>query len=482
MSSTPHPRKGTSRRDAGSPVNGSHSPRTPHQPPHAAVERELRRPVPSASTTGASHYIPTATYGSAHRSSRPHRGTQGRADGGGPNVTRRGAIALFGVATLGASGFWFVNSRPVLVKVNGQEMKVAKGATLEQVGKAASLSPNAGNLVSVSGRVLEQGKGHAFSARVNDADLDQGQIDSYRAKAGDDIQISDGADQVEEYAATTREVQPKLLMQGGYGAVAYVSQWGRPGRVETRTGVQSKETADATVEEVRDCIVFLHNVKPDNDQKLVALTFDDGPSEYTQRYLDILNQYGARATFFSLGSQIAAYPELSKAVVAQGSQVASHSYTHPELPGLDQAALQEELGKTFDAIRNTDGVSTTMIRPPYGAFKESTWLKSGGLLSCSVLWNQDSEDWRRPGAEAIASNALSGIAPGSIILMHDGGGNRDQDIEALPTIISSLQGQGYTLVTLNELLASDSSIPDDIKTGNATLPEGCVWPTEIGDA
>lgn len=479
MSSTPHPRKGTTRRDADSLARGSQA--HAQQRHHTSHDGEHRR-QPTATSTGASHYIPTATYGSAHRSSRPLADPRDTAAPGGPNLTRRNAIALAVVAALGGGGVWFATSRPVQVKVNGQGLKVTRGATLEQVRDAASLSPNAGNLVSVSGKVLEQGKGFALSARVNGADLDQDQIGSYRAKAGDDIQIGDGADRSEEYSATTREVQPKLLMQGGYGAVAYVSQWGRPGRVETRTGTTSGETADTTVDEVQDCVIMLHNVKPDNDQKLVALTFDDGPSEYTQRYLDILNQYGARATFFNLGSQVAAYPDLSKAVVAQGSQVASHSYTHPELPTLDEATLRDELKRTFDAIRDTDGVGTTVIRPPYGAFKESTWLKSGGLLSCSVIWNQDSEDWRRPGADKIAANALNGIAPGSIILMHDGGGNRDQDVEALPTIISSLQGQGYTLVTINELLASDSSIPDDIKSGNATLPEGCVWPTELGDA
>ena len=96
-----------------------------------------------------------------------------------------------------------------------------------------------------------------------------------------------------------------------------------------------------------------------------------------------------------------------------------------------------------------------------------------------MLWNQDSLDWKRPGADAIVQNSLKGITSGSIILMHDGGGNRDQDVEALPTIIETLQGEGYEFVTVTELMKSDSSIPEDIASGNATMPEGCVWPTEI---
>lgn len=100
-------------------------------------------------------------------------------------------------------------------------------------------------------------------------------------------------------------------------------------------------------------------------------------------------------------------------------------------------------------------------------------------MSVSVLWNQDSLDWELPGVEAIVGKALNSIQPGSIILMHDGGGNRDQDVEALPQIIEQLQGAGYRLVTLSELLASDPDIPADIAGGNAQMPEGAVWPTEI---
>lgn len=79
-------------------------------------------------------------------------------------------------------------------------------------------------------------------------------------------------------------------------------------------------------------------------------------------------------------------------------------------------------------------------------------------------------------------NSLANVRSGSIILMHDGGGNRDQDVEALPKIIESLQGAGYTLVTIDELMASDSTIPKSIQSGNAKMPKGVTWPTELGDA
>jgi peptidoglycan/xylan/chitin deacetylase (PgdA/CDA1 family) len=269
-------------------------------------------------------------------------------------------------------------------------------------------------------------------------------------------------------------------MDGSWGSVTYIAQWPKAGITETRVGKISGETVEGeVVQEVQNCIVKCTMVTPDNGQKLVALTFDDGPSAYTQKYLDILAQYGAKATFFVLGDNIGNYPEAAKAIVSSGNQIASHTGSHSELTTLDAATLQQELRETFDKINTTTGVQTTIFRPPYGEFTQRTWLNSGGVASVSVLWTQDSLDWKLPGASAIVSNCLSNITSGSIILMHDGGGNRDQDVQALPTLISTLQEQGYTLVTLDELLASDSSIPADIASGNATMPADATWPTEL---
>ena len=96
-----------------------------------------------------------------------------------------------------------------------------------------------------------------------------------------------------------------------------------------------------------------------------------------------------------------------------------------------------------------------------------------------MLWNQDSLDWKRPGVDAIVANATKSVTSGSIILMHDGGGPRDQDVQALPQIIEKLQADGYQFVTVSELMQSDSSIPADIAAGTATMPDGSTWPTEI---
>ena len=168
-----------------------------------------------------------------------------------------------------------------------------------------------------------------------------------------------------------------------------------------------------------------------------------------------------------------------QAIKNQGSQVASHTQNHEQLTLLDPDALRSEVTQTFSAISSAGGGDTTVLRPPYGALDTSTWAASGGTFSASIIWNLDSLDWELPGVDTIVENCTLGVTSGSIILMHDGGGNRDQDVEALPRIIETLQGQGYELVTINELLATDSRIPESVASGNATIPEGHVWASEV---
>lgn len=391
-------------------------------------------------------------------------------------------IVVFIVLALMAGGGAFLwLTRPVSVTVNGDVYQESPSSTIADLVRRHQIKVTAGNYLDVTGEVMREGAGTPYTATVNGTELSQDQDSSYQVHAGDNVEISDGADVTEPYASTTQTIQPKLNMKGGAGSVAYVSQWGQVGTVETRTGSESGKTADVTTQDVKDCIVTLHNCSPTDGQKLVALTFDDGPSEYTQRYIDILNRYGIKATFFNLGQNIREHPELAKAIVDSGNQLACHSDTHPQLSKLDAASLQQELTKSFGAIKDATGVETTMLRPPYGDFLESTWLKTNGLISYSITWTQDSKDWEHPGVNAIVSNALAGVTSGSIILMHDGGGNRDQDLEALPKIIEQLQQQGYKLVTIDELLASDSSIPTEVASGDAKMPDDAVWPTEIGD-
>ncbi len=192
----------------------------------------------------------------------------------------------------------------------------------------------------------------------------------------------------------------------------------------------------------------------DTTQLEVALTFDDGPNPYyTPEVLDVLQRYKVKATFFCVGSLVTAYPGLVQQEYAAGHTVGNHSWSHPQLPLLSGTQIQRQLGNTSNAIKKILGVPPTFFRPPYGAYdgKVLTLMNSMGLTT--VMWNVDPRDWSRPGTNVIINRVVYQTGRGSIILMHDGGGNRSQTVMALPSIIENLRSQGFTFVTLPQLVA-----------------------------
>ncbi|HEY9705119.1 MAG TPA: polysaccharide deacetylase family protein, partial [Allocoleopsis sp.] len=196
----------------------------------------------------------------------------------------------------------------------------------------------------------------------------------------------------------------------------------------------------------------LKELVPQNKEKVIALTFDDGPwLPYTEQILDILQQNKIKATFFMVGNVVKEYPEVAKKVVNQGHAVANHTWHH-WYHKMSPDVAKSEIEKTKDIIYKTTGATTTIFRPP-GGFKDN------GLVSYAhktkhfvAMWSSDSMDFRRPSPDRLAKNALSNARPGGMILMHDGGGNRANTVKALPTIISSLRSQGYRFVTVPQLL------------------------------
>ena len=396
------------------------------------------------------------------------------------------AALIVGLAVIAAfvgGGILFWTHRSVRLTVNGSEEKVRVGTTLDGLYDELGISTKAGNYIAVDGQLIEEEKGYAYTASVDGKKLTRRQANEYRVRGGETVEFADGGDRMEKYDTEYREVQPKLIFEGSWGSVSFVKQWGKMGTLEMRTGKESGRTAEGKwVEEMQDCIVTTKNIEPADGKKLVALTFDDGPaSTYTEEYLRILDEHGAKATFFNLSENEGELPELARKVAESGNQICSHTYRHQQLSTLGKEDLLFEITSAHDSIKSIAGVDTTVIRPPYGDFNQNCWLLSGGTISASVIWNQDSLDWSLPGSDAIVQNALAGVQSGSVILMHDGGGDRSQDLDALPQIIERLQADGYQLVTLSELMASDPDIPSEVAAGNASMPEGALWPTEIGE-
>jgi peptidoglycan/xylan/chitin deacetylase (PgdA/CDA1 family) len=192
----------------------------------------------------------------------------------------------------------------------------------------------------------------------------------------------------------------------------------------------------------------------DPDDPCVALTFDDGPHPpYTGRILDILDAYAVPATFFCVGLHAAGHLEELARMRKSGHRVGNHTWSHPFLPDLSSAELEEQLQRTDDALEAGVGPAPgRLFRPPYGSGTPEVFARlRDDPATTVVLWGVDTIDWAMPGADAIASSASDQARPGSIVLMHDGGGDRSQTVEALPAIIENLLGRGLRLVTVDEL-------------------------------
>jgi len=183
--------------------------------------------------------------------------------------------------------------------------------------------------------------------------------------------------------------------------------------------------------------------------KMVALTFDDGPSIYTPQVLSILNRHGVHATFFEIGRQVGPLAATSRAVIRDGDVIGDHTWSHPDLTVQNTAA---QVRPTQAAIYNATGFRPCLLRPPYGIAPAGVVgvVRSLGLLT--IQWDVDPADWSRPGASVIAQRVLSAVRPGSIVIMHDGGGDRSETVGALGTIVPTLLGRGYHLVTVPQLL------------------------------
>ncbi|MCC6755140.1 MAG: polysaccharide deacetylase family protein [Solirubrobacterales bacterium] len=183
-------------------------------------------------------------------------------------------------------------------------------------------------------------------------------------------------------------------------------------------------------------------------RRRVALTFDDGPSDYTPDVLRILKRKHARATFFMLGQQVASYPSFARRVLALGHEIGNHSYDHDLLPG------GSNIRRATRRIRQVTGFRPCLFRPPYGAVSSSLKQSVRQDRMKVVNWDVDTTDWKLPGSAAIRSTIVNQARPGSIVLMHDGGGPRGGTVDALAGAISGLRHRGFRLVTVSQLLGN----------------------------
>ncbi len=190
---------------------------------------------------------------------------------------------------------------------------------------------------------------------------------------------------------------------------------------------------------------------PTTGNKVIALTFDDGPGPYTAHLLDVLDQYGAKATFFLIGSKVSSQANVVRSIHARGHQLGNHSWSHPELPKLPVDQIAGEIDRTNDAIKQATGVTPAILRPPYGAVNGVVLeqLRLRGMSS--ILWSVDTRDWADRNSDIVCSRAVAGARPGAVILMHD---IHQTSVGAVPCILSALKQQGYSFVTVQGLIGN----------------------------
>ncbi|CAN5667863.1 hypothetical protein BH18ACT17_BH18ACT17_01200 [soil metagenome] len=341
------------------------------------------------------------------------------------------------VMVLAASGTSTVDATPtppppVRIRLDREVRAVPQGTTFGAFASGEGLHARDGRLLSVSGAVLER---HISEGRI---ELNGATPDARHLLAsGDRISLVVGEDRTEGTRRSTTALP------------------GRSNAFVQRTLATFTVTEIVTVGRISGELVDVRveATEPAHVPDAVALTFDDGPwPSHTEATLRVLRRERVHATFFMVGSLAASHPDLVRSVLRDGHVVANHSLSHPIDPAfamLPDRRVQAEIAEATEALRSA-GADPTLFRPPGGSYDDGVLLEAWRQRERVVMWSVDPHDWdagRTP--KQIARYVLRRVRPGSIVLLHDGGGDAAQTIEALPKIIRGIRKMELELVTLD---------------------------------
>ena len=320
----------------------------------------------------------------------------------------------------------------ISVTIGGRAEHVAPGTTLAQAAALYRLQPRPGDLLDVSGKVLRVG---AFpGGLLLDGRRAPGRT---RLRSGARITVVAGRDRQE---GLRREVLPVPV---GMPSNPQFVLSRTPGVEVVVRGAVSHELVSAR---------FRPDAGRERVQRAVALTFDDGPSPvYTPRVLAVLRRLHVPATFFTIGFQVDMYPQLVALERKAGMVVGNHTYNHPEVPPfaqLPRRLVVDEIALGAESLARA-GVRPQLLRTPAGSVSPAVVRYAQSLGERIVLWSVDPGDWR-PGATAkrIKRDVLAAVRPGSIVILHDGGGDQSATVAALPGIIKGIRRKGLRLVAI----------------------------------
>jgi len=345
----------------------------------------------------------------------------------------RAVLSALAIVVLAAAGvalyFSFWREDTISIRVRGLEEAVTQGTTLVEAAERFGLRPASGDLLDVQGGVLKRG---AFPGRLL--------LNHEVAAAPSELEEDDRLRVVDGESRREPTMHVFVRVPGGIPANPQFTLARAPGVEIERGRLSGKVDPDAT-----------HPSGPWRTPQAIALTFDDGPSPDTRRILAVLKRLHVRATFFVVGRLAERYPKLVRRELAAGMGGGSHSYSHPYRPPferLPQAQILEEIERANGVLRSLWRVPSR-FRPPGGSFSAYVIEASGVYGERIVLWSVDPTDWKAgTSAKQIVRRVLGAVRPGSIVLLHDGGGDRSQTVKALPEIVSGIREKGLKLVLL----------------------------------
>lgn len=387
-----------------------------------------------------------------------------------PQKRRVTVAAVLGVlcvlVVLGLVAGWAA-ARPFAVTVDGLTRVVVSGTTVADLRDKGVLAAASGSLRGVDGSVLRDDGGLPPSVTLNGEPA----LLTQRLYAGDVISSAPGFDRTESVVVTDVPL-PYQTRYEGSGPLTEMKTLGAVGvKRQTLGSISGVEVTSTVVVEPADMVI--RRMRPKG--KVVALTFDDGPwPGQTDQILDVLADEGVHATFFMLGKQAERNPRIAKRVADGGHDVGNHSYSHKAFDTLSAKQVTREVTAGRKAVEKASGGNAEWLRPPYGAMDDAAWRQLRNLDTNAVMWDVDSRDWTKPGYKKIRRNVLGTVRSGSVVLFHDGGGNRSQTIKALPSIIRRLKKRGYHFVTVSELyeIEAESRKKSDSTTSSLKAADG----------
>ena len=191
----------------------------------------------------------------------------------------------------------------------------------------------------------------------------------------------------------------------------------------------------------------------DKRQKKVALTFDDGPHpRITRQILDYLDKEDIKATFFIIGCNAEQWPEIVKEEIVRGHEIGNHTYSHDEKKRGSASQMHDDLAHTDNILRGSFGYETVLFRPPQGVCNDNVISAASDFEYKIVLWDVDTHDWAHASTESIVSNVKRNVSDGDIILFHDYISGESHTLDSLKIIIPYLKDEGYTFVTVSDLI------------------------------